>query len=105
MTQGTTPTFTLTFPDEIDFTIVDDIIVTFSDAKMEVLLEKNKDEITVEPHVLEVYLSQEETLAMPITTIYVQVNWTYRVDGEVKRACSNIVKFRMCKNLHEEVME
>ena len=105
MTQGTTPTFTLTFPDEIDFSIVDDIIVTFADAKMDVLMEKGKNDITIDRNVLEIYLTQEETLAFPIATLYVQVNWTYNVDGEIKRACSNIARFKTCKNLHDEVME
>lgn len=102
MTRGTTPTFILTFPETADFGDAKDIIVTFADQTGRVLLEK--DAPYVHDNVVEVTLTQEETLALPVAKLQLQVNWTYENGSESKRACSNIEQVSVCKNLHNEVM-
>ena len=103
MYQGTTPTFTLTFPDTVDLTDATEVVVTFSTNK-KVLYNKSGDALTVQPQTIEVFLTQEETLAIPAGAILIEVNWTYQEGGVSKRACSTIERVEVNRNLLQEVI-
>lgn len=102
MYKGTTPTFTLTFPEDISFDNTN-VYVTAADEGKNEIWTKTETDLTVSANVIEVFLTQEETLALP-GRILMQVNWTY-VEGEVtKRACSDIVSITNKRNLKNEVL-
>ena len=98
--RGTTPTFTLTFPNTVDLTLASNVYVTFkSGAKV---LTKTGEDLTVEEHSVSVYLNQEETLAFTELGTGIQVNWTYS-DGS--RAASEIKTFTFSNQLLNKVVE
>ena len=100
MYRGTTPTFELKITDQdIDLTEADHVYVTFRTKKGKTTYTGNQLEVTA--HEVDVYLSQEETLAFPLGTADVQINWTYD-DG--KRACTNIARIVISENLLEVVL-
>lgn len=96
---GTTPTYVLTFQG-VDFTQADEIVVTISDMNEVTILELTPEATET---TLTFSLTQEQTLAMPIGSCLIQVNWLY--DGGNKRAASNKAKIDFKKNLKHEVME
>ena len=96
---GTTPTYVLTFQG-VDFTTADEIVVTISDMNEVTILERTPEATET---TLTFSLTQEQTLAMPIGSCLIQVNWLY--DGGNKRAASNKAKIDFKKNLKNEVME
>ena len=95
---GTTPTYVLTFQG-VDFTQADEIVVTISDMNEVTILELTPEATET---TLTFSLTQEQTLAMPIGSCLIQVNWLY--DGGNKRAASNKAKIDFKKNLKNEVM-
>lgn len=103
MYKGTTPTFTLTLPEEVDLTTAQNVYVTFEKGKKE--LRKTGDDLVVTAHQVEVYLSQEETLSFPSGNVDLQLNWTYQDGGMIKRAASNIVSVSMKTNLEDRVLD
>lgn len=102
MTRGTTPTFTLTFPEDVDFSVASKIVVTFADMGGKVLM--NITDVEAYDNIIEVFLTQEESLSLPLSKIQIQANWTYDDLGVEKRACSDIAYISVCKNLLNEVM-
>lgn len=102
--RGTTPTYILTFPDTIDLTTMDDIKVTIADSSYNNLLTFEKADLTIDTTSISVFLSQEQTLALPLGTLLIQVNMTFTEGGLVKRIASEIVRVQSAKNLYEEVM-
>ena len=102
--RGTTPTYILTFPDTIDLTTMDDIKVTIADSSYNTLLTFEKADLTIDTTSISVFLSQEQTLALPLGTLLIQVNMTFTEGGFVKRIASEIVRVQSAKNLFEEVM-
>lgn len=103
MYKGTTPTFTLTLPQEVDLTTAQNVYVTFEKGKKE--LRKTGNDLVVTAHQVEVYLSQEETLSFPSGDVALQLNWTYQDGGKIKRAASNIVSVSMKTNLEDRVLD
>lgn len=104
MVRGTTPTYILTLPQEIDLSVADGIYVTFSNKQYQILLTKSGDDLEIEANTIKVFLTQEETLSMPRCEVYMQVNWIYD-DGDVrKRACSVIKEVPVRRNLIDEVL-
>ena len=97
MFRGTTPTITMTFPADTDFTGCT-VYVSISDQNMNELM--RIDSPTVEDNVVSIFLSQEQTLALP-SYVLVQVNWTY---GDNLRGCSNIAMLNTKRNLINEVL-
>lgn len=96
---GTTPTFTLTFSEEIDLTQASNVYVTFcSGTKM---VTKTGDDLTIEQRSVGVMLSQEETLSF-IPNVAIQVNWT-TPDG--KRIASEVVNYKFDPQLLMKVIE
>ena len=101
MYRGTTPTFELKINDEnIDLTDADNVYVTFRTKKGKQTY--TGDALEVSAREVDVFLTQEQTLAFPTGTAEVQINWTYE-DG--KRACTNIARIVISENLIEEVLQ
>lgn len=101
MIRGTTPTFKLTLNDEtVDLTQALNVYATFK--QLNTLITKSGVDIEVTANEVDVYLSQAETLQFSEGYIDVQLNWTY-TDG--RRACSNIIKVAIGRNLINEVLE
>lgn len=101
MFQGTTPTLTLTFDEEIDFSDAKSVVVTFATDYNKKITEKSDDEITLDRNVISINFTQEETLAfMPGPTL-VQVNVLFE-DGS--RLASNVGAIEWVRNLKNEVM-
>lgn len=99
--RGTTPTFTLVLDDdELDLTAARNVYVSFSSRDNE--LEKTGDDIVVRAKEVDVYLSQEETLAFSELQVGIQVNWTY-LNGN--RCASNIAVYTFSKQLLDRVVE
>lgn len=103
--RGTTPTYTLTFPDNIDFSSASEVIVTFSDVNYNKILEKTTSDITIDSNIISVYLTQEETLLFTTSSVLLQVNWLYDENGTIRRCASNIARIRPVRNLVNEVIE
>lgn len=100
MYRGTTPTFELKINDEnIDLTEADNVYVTFRTKKGKSTYTGEALEVTEQQ--VDVYLTQEQTLAFPTGIVEVQINWTYE-NG--KRACTNIARIVVSENLIEEVL-
>lgn len=100
MVQATTPTFVLNIPDTVDLTQAANVYFALKQGC--VLIEKETDELTIEPHTVYVALSQAETLRLATGLARIQLNWTYE-DGT--RACTNIVTVNVLQNLMMEVLE
>ena len=98
--RGVTPTFTLTFTDEnLDLTAADHVYVTF---KGGVTITKADSELTIAAKQIDVYLSQEETLAFKQRQVSIQVNWTY---ANGSRSASEVVGYSFSDNLLDKVVE
>ncbi len=105
MYQGVTPTFIFKAPNEVDLSLASRIWVTFSTLDERELLTKVGDEVVVENNSAKVYLTQQETLKLPVGDIKAQLNWVYVESGKLKRACSNKLEIRVDSNLKREVLE
>ena len=99
MYKGTTPTLTLTLPTEIDLTGTQ-VYVTLGKSNGFPVITKTTEDLQIAKNVIEVFLTQEETLSLKDPTL-LQVNWTY---GNGQRSCSNIVEIDIKKNLINEVL-
>ena len=104
MYKGTTPTYIFTLPEDIDLSSAESVYVTFAKSNYEVILTKQDDELEVDANTVSVYLTQDETLEFPRSEVLIQINWTFKEDGETKRACSEIVHDRTHRNLINEVI-
>ena len=102
--KGVTPTFSLKSPETIDLTEATSIVVTFTDGYRNVQLEKEGDDLTVTAHQIDLFLTQEETLAMP-KLVRIQVNFLFGDNGLVRRVASVIKDIDFEANLKPEVME
>lgn len=108
MYRGTTPTYTFTLPDDVDLTQATKVYVTFSTddkSEKELATWTNADDaVTVSEHSVELYLTQEETLALPDGKIKVQLNWLYNEGSLTKRAASKKTTIKTERNLLDEVL-
>lgn len=105
MFTGTTPTYVLTFGDDVDFTQADNIAVTICDPRRNVIVELETEDLIITETTIQFTLTQEQTLALPNGTCLMQVNFTYDDGTHMARACSNIVQLDLKSNLKLEVME
>ena len=103
MYKGTTPTVTITLKDQtVDLTAASHVYVTIA-SRNKNLIRKEDAALDVSEHSVALYLTQEETLALP-QVAFLQLNWTY-IDGDTrKRACSEIVPVRFNPNLEAVVL-
>jgi hypothetical protein len=100
---GTTPTFSLTFDESaINFLDAHNVYVSMVSPDYEIVKRNGDEGVVVEAHQIDIFLTQEETLAFGTGATAIQVNWTY-VDGT--RAASNIVRYRFGQNLLDKVVE
>ena len=98
--RGVTPTFTLKFNEEsLDLTQAANVYVTFSYGKGKIT--KGANDITVRENEVDVFLSQQETLAFPIGVVEIQVNWVY---GNGVRGASDCVSYKFSKQLLDRVV-
>jgi hypothetical protein len=98
--KGTTPTLTLTFPENtVDLTTASNVYVTFAWSTK--TLTKTGSDLAVSPHSIDVYLTQAETLRFPVGAVKVQANWVFS-DGS--REASNISSYDFTANLLEKVL-
>ena len=105
VSRGTTPTYRLILQDTtIDLAEANDVYVTFADDKYNKIIEKTGADLYIDGNVVEIFLTQEETLKLPSGEILVQINWTYNEGGTVKRAASQIVRTTSARNLKNEVI-
>ena len=103
MFRGTTPTFIFTLPDTVDLDEATNVYVSFS-VKDREIMRLTGEALTVDENTVSVYMTQEQTLAMPVGTILTQINWTYQ-DGQLtKRACTEIKRIYLQKSLADEVL-
>lgn len=102
MIRGTTPTFKLMLNDEtVDLTQALNVYATFRQGSKQI--DKSGEDLEVSANEVDVYLSQSDTLTFNSGDVMeVQLNWTY-VDG--RRACSNIIRVNVGKNLIGSVIE
>lgn len=105
MFKGITPTFTLSLPDDVDLERASNIYVTFAKKNGTALIQKKNDDLEINENVVNVYLTQEETLSFPNGSVLVQINWTYIEGAKKKRACSQIATIFWNDNLERSVLE
>lgn len=104
MYRGTTPTFIFTLPDTVDLGEASHVYVSFALKDGRDLMTLTGDALEVEKNTVSVFMTQEETLALPVGTILTQLNWTYTEGGQSKRACSDIQKVYLQKSLEDKVL-
>ena len=104
ISRGTTPTYKLTLPQDIDLSGASSVYVTFSDTYYKKIIEKTGAELSIDTNIIEVYLTQAETLAFPTGSVLVQVNWTIVQGSKTKRIATEIKRVESCRNLKEEVI-
>jgi len=100
ITQGTTPTFTFTGPDDLDLTQAENVYVSFED-----LFTKSGEDVEVTEHSVAVFLTQEETLLFEQRQVRAQINWTYHQGDKVFRAASNKIRVNVDENLLKKVVD
>lgn len=99
--RATTPTFVCTFEEDgLNLTEAHNVYVTFEQRSMS--LTKSGEDLEIEPKQITVYLSQEETLQFSTGLVEIQANWTM---ANEKRACSEVVKIELSKQLLRRVIE
>lgn len=100
MIRGTTPTYIINIQDEtFDLTQAEHVYVTFK-GKINKIRKEGAD-VTVNPHSIEVTLSQEDTLAFCPGEVTIMANWTY-ANGE--RGCILPLHDSYTDNLENEVL-
>lgn len=104
MYKGITPTFTLTLPEDIDLSFASHIYVTLG-RKGKAILQKTEEDLGIDANIVSVFLNQEETTALPVGEVQIQINWTYQEAGITKRACSEIASTYWKGNLEPGVLE
>lgn len=102
MYTATTPKLAFEIEDEIDLTEVVRIFVTINDEDDTTYLEK--DLVVESPTNAYVILSQEETLALPLGTLYAQLNYLYEVDGDLRRGATENAEIYVKRNNKNEVV-
>jgi len=104
MFRGTTPTYTFIMPEAVDISLASEVFVTFSRNNGTEIFTKTGGDLEIANNSVEVYLTQEETLALPNGQVQVQLNWTYQEGTRTKRACSQILNIYTRRNLIDEVI-
>lgn len=105
VSRGTTPTYRLILQDTtIDLAEANDVYVTFADGKYNKIIEKTGADLYIDGNIVEIFLTQEETLKLPAGELLVQINWTYQEGTTTKRAASQIVRTTSARNLKNEVI-
>ena len=101
MFTGTTPTFILTFGEDVDFSDAKSVVVTLATDYHKEIAEKTDEDLNVDGNTIRFSLTQEETLAMSPGRMFLQVNVLYMDDS---RVASDIVSVVWDKNLKGDLM-
>lgn len=102
MIRATTPTVVLTLPDTVDISSAPAVYVTFSQPNLTITKELGDDMWITGTHVINVYLSQTETLQFPLARpISIQANW---ITSSGAREATLIESVWMSGNLIPEVI-
>lgn len=105
MYRATTPKITLEVENDVTLTEADDVYVTISDRDFNTLLEKHSTDVNVESDkVVSVILTQAESLSLPAGTAFVQINYIYTEDGELRRGATDRAEISIFKNNKEDVV-
>lgn len=104
MYRLTTPTVSFSFPEGVDMTLADEVYVTFTDSKNNILLNKTGSDLDISSNSVSLFLSQEDTIDLPTKGIKVQINWTYTDEGLLKRACTDILSIAVSENLYPQII-
>ena len=102
MYTATTPKLRFEIEDEIDLTEAFRVFLTINDEDDNTHLEKDVE--VDSPTTASVVLSQEETLALPLGTLYAQLNYLYLVDSEVRRGATDTAEIYVKQNNKNEVV-
>lgn len=102
--RGTTPTYTITFPENINMELASEVVVSLANSSKVTLYEKTGDDLTIEGNKVSFLLTQEESLGFPLGYFLLQVNWLYADGSIVRRACTKMVTVQIADNLKDEVM-
>ena len=81
------------------------IYVSFATMDNFEILRKSGEDLEVEAHEVDVFLTQSETLGLPVGKMKTQLNWTYQEGSITKRACTEIAIVNIAPNLINEVIE
>lgn len=102
MVRGTTPNITLTVGDSsIDLETADAVYVTIT--RGNVTVTKTGADLDVSGNVVDVFLTEEESIDLSEGVAYIQVNWVF---DDVKRAATKVAQFVIDKQLlMEEITE
>ena len=99
--RGTTPTYIINLRDQtFDLTQAENVYITFKGRINKI--RKSGTDITVNPHSLEVTLSQQDTLSFCPGDVTIMANWTY-ANGE--RGCIEALHDNYTDNVENEVLE
>lgn len=101
MVRLTTPTFILTFEEDLDFTEAGHVYVSLKQGYVELI--KQDADLEIGDHQISVFLTQEETSQFGPGQLELMVNWTYE-DGRL-RGSSDIKTVKVTKNLLDRVVE
>lgn len=110
--KGTTPDLTFIFPSTIDMTQAQNVVATFikpitfvnGEPIIDVIFEVWSDSLEITEHQINVFLSQEQTLAMPVGTVLVHFNWLYWDGENLRRACTEMKEIYWKPNAHDDVI-
>lgn len=101
MIQGTTPTFTLTLPNDINLEQAEH--VKFTIEQWGTVVSKDETDMTISNNVVTVRLSQKDTIYLnQETDAKIQLNWTYSDGG---RAATKVKTINISENLFKDVIE
>ena len=100
MIRATTPTLSFKLPKLIDMEEADEIYVTFETVDGTTLFTKDIDDVETEENIVYVWLTQAETLSLPLGIVYVMVNWLV---GDVREA-TDPIEIKVNRNFIEEVL-
>ena len=107
MYDYTTPTLTLTVPNDVNLTQATIVYVTFAtdDDNEEPFLNlsSNDSGVSVYAHKVEVFLTQGQTAIFPHRS-KIQVNWLYDDGGVTKRMATKKAKITTDTNLLDRVL-
>lgn len=99
--QGLTPTISITVPNDVDLTEAAHIYFTMKQGS-KLLKLTDADDIDIYTHRVDVYLTQENTLAFNEGSLSIQLNWTYSTG---QRGAIKPIGMRMGANHLLEVLE
>lgn len=104
MYRATTPTITIKVPD-VDMTQATNLVATIRSNRSGNSFNKFMDDLNVSEHEVAIFLTQEESLMLPVGDVSVMLNWLYNEGTTTKRACTEEVVIKVKDNLFNEVWE